>query len=163
MAKIAGHPTCPQFLSRLLVDFESFFSSFFLFCCDFSLVNMEFLYVSVGASLQVLLEKFSNFAVKESDQISDIDDKIQKLRRTLLMIESLVDDIDSQRLISCEKLRQTWLQDAMTHIFDAEDLLDQIDLMRPKSDNASILGTHTQVCNANSKINRCPLKFFFFL
>ena len=127
---------------------------------------MEFLLVGTGASLQVLFERFSNFAVKELDQSSDVDDEIRKLTRTLLRIQGLVDDIDSERLISNEEAwMQAWLQDVTTLTFEAEDLLDEIDLyyMRPNSDNASILGIHTKVCNADSKINRCPLNFFFFL
>lgn len=154
------HCTFPQFLSRLLVDFESFFSSFFLFCCDFSLVNMEFLLVGIGASLQVLVERVSNFTVKELDQISDVDEEIRKLERTLLTIKGLVDDKDGQHLISYEEAWQAWLQEVTTLTFQAEDLLDEIDLdhMRPNSVNASIRRIHTQVCNADSKINRCPLK-----
>lgn len=118
---------------------------------------MELLFqAGAGASLQVFLERLSDFAVKEFGQISDVEGEIRKLRRTLLRIQGLVDDIDRQHLISYEEAWQAWLQDVTTLTFDAEDLLDKIDLdlMRLNSDNA----THTQVCNADSKINRCSLK-----
>ena len=111
---------------------------------------MEFLLVGIGASLQALLERFPKFVSKELDQISGVDDEIRKLRRTLLRIQGLVDDIDSQHLISYEEAWQAWLQDVTTLTFDAEDLLDEIDL--------DLMRLNSEVCNADSKINLCPLK-----
>jgi hypothetical protein len=100
-----------------------------------------------SASLQVLLDRFSNLALKELGLLFGVDDDIRKLERTLQRIQVLVDDIEGQRFISSNEAWQAWLQDVKSVSFDADDLLDKIDLelIRLDSDNESILGRHTQV------------------
>uniref|UniRef100_A0A2N9IDX3 NB-ARC domain-containing protein n=1 Tax=Fagus sylvatica TaxID=28930 RepID=A0A2N9IDX3_FAGSY len=100
-----------------------------------------------SATLQVLLDRFSNFALKELGLLFGVDDDIRKLERTLLRIQVLVDDIESQHFINSNQAWQAWLQDIKSVSFDADDLLDRIDLelMRLNSNNTSSLGSHTQV------------------
>jgi hypothetical protein len=100
-----------------------------------------------SASLQVLLDRFSNLALKELGLLFGVDDDIRKLERTLQRIQVLVDDIEGQRFISSNEAWQAWLQDVKSVSFDADDLLDKIDLelIRLDSDNESIMGRHTQI------------------
>ena len=98
-----------------------------------------------STTLQVLIDRLSNFAVNELlGLFFGVDDDIRKLERTLLRIQGLVDDIESQHLTSNNGAWQAWLQEVKTISFDADDLLDKIDLelMRLNSDNGSI---HTKV------------------
>ncbi|GMY19785.1 putative disease resistance rpp13-like protein 1 [Fagus crenata] len=100
-----------------------------------------------SASLQVLLDRLSNFALEELGLLFGVDDDIRKLERTLQRIQVLVDGIEGQHFISSNEAWQAWLLEVKSVSFDADDLLDKIDLelIRLDSDNESILGRPTQV------------------
>ena len=112
------------------------------------MLNMGSIFLEyASAPLQLLRDRFSNFVLNELGLLFGVDDDFRKLERTLQRIQVLVDDIEGQRFISSNEAWQAWLQDVKSVSFDADDLLDKIDLelIRLDSDNESILGRNTQV------------------
>ncbi|KAF5182207.1 Disease resistance protein rga2 [Thalictrum thalictroides] len=78
----------------------------------------------VSATLQVLLEKLTDFGIKTYESISDVDEKLQKLRRTLMSVESSIRDAEEN-----PKMNMAWqvlLLDLEKVAYDADDLIDEI-------------------------------------
>ncbi|PIA60048.1 hypothetical protein AQUCO_00400726v1 [Aquilegia coerulea] len=78
----------------------------------------------VSATLQVLLEKLADFGIKTAQSISDVDDKLQKLRRTLMRVQSSLHDAEEKQII--DMAWQVLLLDLEKVAFEADDLIDNI-------------------------------------
>ncbi|KAM1839231.1 hypothetical protein ACFX1X_014295 [Malus domestica] len=91
-------------------------------------VAIATLVVSTGITsslFTVLYNKLADLTLEKIGKNDDVADKLQKLARTLLKIESLVDDMENKQTNSnfCEML----IEHVKSALFDAEDLLDKID------------------------------------
>ncbi|TQD85696.1 hypothetical protein C1H46_028748 [Malus baccata] len=91
-------------------------------------VAIATLVVSTGITsslFSVLYNKLADLTLEKIGKNDDVADKLQKLARTLLKIESLVDDMENKQTNSnfCEML----IEHVKSALFDAEDLLDKID------------------------------------
>ncbi|KAF7827648.1 putative disease resistance RPP13-like protein 1 [Senna tora] len=80
----------------------------------------------LAAPLQVLLEKFTAFAQKEIGLILDAEDEFEKLKRSVMAVEALVDNV--KQYGHHDEAVQLWLRDLRSVLHDGEDLLDRIDL-----------------------------------
>ncbi|PIA60036.1 hypothetical protein AQUCO_00400720v1 [Aquilegia coerulea] len=78
----------------------------------------------VSATLQVLLEKLTDFGIKTTQSISDVDDKLQKLRRTLMSVESSIRD--AEETTPTNMAWQVLLLDLEKLAYEADDLIDDI-------------------------------------
>ncbi|XP_062005705.1 putative disease resistance RPP13-like protein 1 [Rosa rugosa] len=97
---------------------------------------MEFLsiFLSIGltsAFLQVFVEKLANYCIKKIGKTRKLHDNLQKLARTLLKIQSLIDDVENKHSISnaCRIL----IEEFRSVVLDADDLLDEIAAEETKS------------------------------
>ncbi|XP_047939176.1 putative disease resistance protein RGA3 [Salvia hispanica] len=86
----------------------------------------------VSAPLQVLIDKFSSFAVREASVILGGDDEFRKLQRTLERIRAMVGRVEESRSLFSNtisgKAWKMWLQHVDALSYSADDLLDGISL-----------------------------------
>ncbi|CDP17160.1 unnamed protein product [Coffea canephora] len=105
------------------------------------------------ASLQVLLERITDFAVKETSLILGVDDEIRRLQRTLQRIRAILDIVgnNQQSLLkhSSTEAWKMWAADLEKHSYSAEDLLDEIslDLLQVGADHLNEANESYQVRN----------------
>ncbi|KAM5549450.1 putative disease resistance RPP13-like protein 1 [Rosa sericea] len=76
--------------------------------------------------LQVAIQEAVDLVGRKIGRNSEIDNKLRKLRKTVLKIQSLVDDVEGKHSISnaCRLL----IEDCEGVLLDSHDLLDKIDL-----------------------------------
>ncbi|KAH7521135.1 hypothetical protein FEM48_Zijuj07G0001000 [Ziziphus jujuba var. spinosa] len=79
-----------------------------------------------AAFLEVVLDKFTNFAQKRFGLILGVDEKLKNLERTIVKIQALVDDSEIDQLSN--NASGLWLLDLKSVLNDAEYLLDEIAL-----------------------------------
>ncbi|XP_027071848.1 disease resistance protein RGA2-like [Coffea arabica] len=95
-----------------------------------------------SASLQVVLEKIANFAVRETSLILGVDDELRRLQRTLQRIRAILDSVENNHLSlinhSSNEAWKMWLVDVEKLSYCADDLLDEIslDISRVHTDNS---------------------------
>ncbi|KAL3534769.1 hypothetical protein ACH5RR_003230 [Cinchona calisaya] len=83
-----------------------------------------------SASLQVVLEKIADFAVRETSLILGVDDELRKLRRTLQKIRAILDNVENNPVSvlnnSSNEAWKMWLVDLEKLTYSADDLLNEI-------------------------------------
>ncbi|XP_027910048.1 putative disease resistance RPP13-like protein 1 isoform X2 [Vigna unguiculata] len=85
-----------------------------------------------GAVLQVLLDKLDSHKVVDYFRGRKLDEKLLKyLRRKLVSINAVVDDAELKQFV--DTYVKSWLDEVRDVLFDAEDLLDEIDYEFSKS------------------------------
>ncbi|KAL5720299.1 hypothetical protein ACHQM5_012978 [Ranunculus cassubicifolius] len=85
-----------------------------------------FLSTFVSATLQVLIEKLTESGLKACESVSDIDDNLRKLRRTVLRVQSEIDNAEEKQINDVAWV--ALLQDLEKVAYDADDLLDEISI-----------------------------------
>lgn len=80
--------------------------------------------VFAPATLQVLLEKLTDFGISAYKSVTDVETKLQKLKRSILSVQSAINDADDK--IFTDRAWQFLLQDVEEVAYDADDLLDEI-------------------------------------
>ncbi|KAF5178494.1 Disease resistance protein rga2 [Thalictrum thalictroides] len=78
----------------------------------------------VSATLQVLLEKLTDFGIKTCESFSGVDDKLHKLRRTLTRVQTSLQDAEEKQII--DMAWQILLLDLEKVAFEADDLIDEV-------------------------------------
>ncbi|KAL5720427.1 hypothetical protein ACHQM5_013096 [Ranunculus cassubicifolius] len=78
----------------------------------------------VSATMQVLLEKLADYLFKANGSVSDVNKKLEKLKRTLIRVQSLIHDGEKQQV--SDMAWQVLLQDIERVAYDADDLFDEI-------------------------------------
>ncbi|KAL3534766.1 hypothetical protein ACH5RR_003227 [Cinchona calisaya] len=105
------------------------------------------------ASLQVLLERITDFAVKETSLILGVDDEIRRLQRTLQKIRAMLDLVGRNQLNllnnSSNEAWKMWVADVEKLSYNAEDILDEIslDILQVNADHLNDPNKNYQVRN----------------
>ncbi|PIA60071.1 hypothetical protein AQUCO_00400743v1 [Aquilegia coerulea] len=83
-----------------------------------------FLSSFVSASLQVLIEKLANLGISVYESVSNVEDKLKKLERTLFKVQALIQYAEDKQI--SQLAWQVWLRDLEQVAYDADDLIDEV-------------------------------------
>jgi len=85
-----------------------------------------------GALLQVLFDKLDSRRILDYFRQRDLDEKLlKKLKRKLMDINAVIDDAEQKQFTN--SLVKEWLDEVRDALYDAEDLMEQIDYEFSKS------------------------------
>jgi len=105
-----------------------------------------------GAVLQVLFDKLDSHQVLDYFRGRKLDERLLKtLKRKLLDINAVIDDAEQKQFTN--SLVKEWLDEIRDVLYDAEDLLEQIDYEFSKSElKAEFQSSASKVSNFESNI-----------